>query len=147
MQEVVVSNLPPVWVLYLGYLGLFLFGVASVAIAVVLIKLVGQVSQLMDEVNDMVEKDVHRDIMPNVTAITRNIKTISDDAAETTTNVTGTVNKVSHVIGGVAGKLESPAIKAVGVMSGVLAGARALRGQKEPQKAEKKRGGFFGRKK
>ncbi len=143
--EVVVSNLPPTWVLWLGYLGLFLFGIATVAIAIVLIRVMGQVSQLMDEVNAIVEKDVHRDMLPNVTAITANIKTITDDAAETTTNVTGTVNRVSHVISGVATKMESPAIKAVGVLSGVLAGARALRGQKEPP-AAKKRGGLFGKK-
>lgn len=128
----------------MGYLGLFLFGAATVAIAIVLIRLMGQVSVLMDEVNEMVQKDVHRDIMPNVTAITANIKTISDDAAETTTNVTGTVNKVSAVVGGIANKVESPAIKAVGVLSGVMAGARVLRGQKDAPVEKKKRGGLFG---
>jgi hypothetical protein len=145
MQEVVVTNLPPTWVLWLGYFGLFLFGLAAIIIAAVVAKLAGQVSQTLQEMHSIVERDVHRDIMPNVAAITKNLKTISDDAAETTHNVTGTVNRVSHVVGGVASRLESPAIKAVGVLSGVLAGARALRGGKEKEVAvKKKRGGIFG---
>lgn len=148
VQEVVVSNLPPTWVLYLGYLGLFIFGLATAAIAAVLVKLSGQIGKTMEEMHSIIEQDVHRDIMPNVTAITKNIKTISDDAAETTHNVTGTVNRVSNVVGGVAGRLESPAIRAVGVLSGVLAGARALKGnkQKEVVVVQPKKRGFFGRK-
>ena len=145
MQDVVVTNLPPVWILWLGYLGLFIFGVASAAIAIVLVKLAGQIGQTLEEMHSIIEQDVHRDIMPNVTAITRNIKTISDDAATTTHSVTGTVNRVSNVVGGVAGRLESPAIRAVGVLSGVLAGARALRGHKKDEVVvTKKRGGLFG---
>jgi uncharacterized protein YoxC len=148
MQEVVVSNLPPVWVLYLGYLGLFIFGIATAVIAVVVVKLSGQIGQTLDEMHSIIEKDVHRDIMPNVTAITKNIKTISDDAAETTHNVTGTVNRVSNVVSGVTGRLESPAIRAVGVLSGVMAGARALKGgkQKEVVVVQPQKRGFFGRK-
>jgi hypothetical protein len=146
MQEVVVSNLPPTWVLWLGYFGLFLFGLAAIIIAAVVVKLAGQVGQTLQEMHSIIEKDVHRDIMPNVTAITKNIKTISDDAAETTHNVTGAANRVSHIVGSVAGRLESPAIRAVGVLSGVLAGARALRGgkQKDVVVVQKKRGGIFG---
>jgi hypothetical protein len=146
MQEVVVSNLPPTWVLWLGYFGLFLFGLAAIIIAAVVVKLAGQVGQTLQEMHSIIEKDVHRDIMPNVAAITKNIKTISDDAAETTHNVTGAANRVSHIVGSVAGRLESPAIRAVGVLSGVLAGARALRGgkQKDVVVVQKKRGGIFG---
>ena len=146
MQEVVVTNMAPVWVQYLGSIGLFIFGLATAVIAIVVVKLSGQIGKTLEEMHSIVEQDVHRDIMPNVTAITKNIKTISDDAAETTHNVTGTVNRVSHVVGGVAGRLESPAIRAVGILSGVLAGAKALRGGKEKEVVviQKKRGGILG---
>lgn len=146
MQEVVVTNMAPVWVQYLGSIGLFIFGLATAVIAIVVVKLSGQIGQTLEEMHSIVEQDVHKDIMPNVTAITKNIKTISDDAAQTTHNVTGAVDRVSHVVSGVAGKLESPAIRAVGVLSGLMAGARALKGQKQPEVVvvEKKRGGLFG---
>ena len=146
MQEVVISNLPPVWVQWLGNIGLFLFGLAMVFIAVKLVDVLSQASEMMNEVNKIVKEDVHRDMMPDVKAITKNVKTISDDAAATTHNVTGAVNKVSHVVGSVAGKLESPAIKAVGTITGIMAGARALGGNrnKEIVVVQKKRGGFLG---
>jgi prophage DNA circulation protein len=145
MQEVVVTNLPPTWILWLGYFGLFLFGVGTIIIAAVVAKLAGQVSRTLNEMHEIIERDVHRDIMPNVTAITKNIKTISDDAAETTHNVTGTVNRVSHVVSSVTTRLESPAIKAAGILSGVLAGARTMRGSKgKDNDDKKKRGGVFG---
>ena len=146
MQEVVISNLPPVWVQWLGNIGLLLFGLAMVAIAVAALGLKGQIAIMLEEINKIVKEDVHRDMMPDVKAITKNVKTISDDAAATTHNVTGAVNKVSHVVGSVATKLESPAIKAVGAVSGILAGARALRGHKSQQVVviPKKRGGLLG---
>lgn len=148
MQEVVVTNLPPTWLLWLGPIGMILFGISTAAIAVVVVKLCGQISQTLEEMHSIVEQDVHRDIMPNVTAITKNIKTISDDAAATTHNVTTTVNRVSHVVGGVVGKVESPAMRAVGLLSGVLAGARVMRaGKKEKEVVvvkDKKRGGLLG---
>src|SRR5690606_27073917 len=115
MQDTVfISNIPPVWVQWLGDIGLFLFGLAMVAIAIKLIGLFGQLSQTLEEVNKIVEEDVHRDMMPDVKAITKNVKTISDDAASATHSVTGTVNRVSSVVSSVTTKLESPAIKAVG---------------------------------
>ena len=144
-SEVVISNLPPVWVQWMGNIGLLLFGLAMVAIAVAVLGLKGQVATMLDEVNKIVKEDVHRDMMPDVKAITKNVKTISDDAAATTHNVTGAVNKVSHVVGSVATKLESPAIRAVGTVSGILAGARALRGNKQQVVViPKKRGGLLG---
>lgn len=145
--EVIIVNMPPEWVQWLGNIGIFIFGLSVAVIAIVVVKLAGQVGQTLEEMHSIVEKDVHRDIMPNVTAITRNLKTISDDAAETTHNVTGTVNRVSNVVGGVASRLESPAIKAVGVLSGIMAGAKALRGGKDKEVVvvQKKRGGLFGR--
>jgi len=146
MQEVVISNMPPVWVQWMGNIGLLLFGLAMVAIAIAVLGLKGQIASMLEEINTIVKEDVHRDMMPDVKAITKNVKTISDDAAATTHNVTGAVNKVSNVVSSVATKLESPAIKAVATITGVMAGARALRGNKN-QKVEvipKKRGGLLG---
>ena len=146
MQEVVISNLPPVWVQWLGNIGLLLFGLAMGAIAVAVLGLKGQIATMLDEVNTIVKEDVHRDMMPDVKAITKNVKTISDDAAAATHSVTGTVSRVSNVVGSVAGKLESPAIKAVGTITGIMAGARALGGNKnrEVVVVQKKRGGLLG---
>lgn len=142
-NTVFISNLPPVWVQWLGHIGLFLFGIAMIIIAIKLIGLFGQLSQTLDEVNKIVEEDVHRDMMPDVKAITKNVKTISDDAASATHNVTGTVNRVSNVVSSVTNKLESPAIKAVGTISGIMAGARILSGNKQDTQP-KKRGGLGG---
>ena len=66
------------------FFGDFLFGLAMVVIAIKLVSLFGQLSKTLDEVNKIVEEDVHRDMMPNVKAITKNVKTISDDAASAT---------------------------------------------------------------
>ena len=145
-SEVVISNLPPVWVQWAGNIGLLLFGLAMVAIAIKAVGVMGQVGAMLEEVQKIVEEDVHRDMMPDVKAITKNVKTISDDAAATTHNVTGAVNRVSHVVGSVAGKLESPAIKAVGTITGIMAGARALSGNKNRDVVvvQKKRGGLLG---
>ena len=146
MQEVFISNLPPVWVQWLGNIGLFLFGLAMVVIAIKLVGLFGQLSQTLEEVNKIVEEDVHRDMMPDVKAITKNVKTISDDAASATHSVTGTVSRVSNVVSSVTNKLESPAIKAVGTISGIVAGARALSGNKKEVVVvqPKKGGGLLG---
>lgn len=146
MQEVFISNLPPVWVQWMGNIGLFLFGVAMILIAVKLVGVLGQVGETLNQVNKIVEEDVHRDMMPDVKAITRNVKTISDDAANTTQNVTGTVNRVTHVVSSVTTKLESPAIRAVGTITGIMAGARALGGSNHNKNSSpaRKRGGLFG---
>jgi uncharacterized protein YoxC len=144
--EITIVNMPPVWVQWLGDIGLFLFGLAMVAIAIKVVGVLGQVGETLAEVNKIVEEDVHRDMMPDVKAITRNVKQISDDAASTTHNVTGTVNRVSNVVGSVAGKLESPAIRAVGTITGIMAGMRAISGGKKEEIViePKKRGGILG---
>ena len=146
MQHVEITNLAPVWVQWIGNIGLFLFGLAMVAIAVAVLGLKGQVALLLQEVQKIIEEDVHRDMMPDVKAITKNVKSISDDAASTTHSVTGTVNRVSNVVSSVVGKLESPAIKAVGTITGIMAGARIFSGSKnrEVVVVQKKRGGLFG---
>ena len=146
MQHVEITNLAPVWVQWIGNIGLFLFGLAMVAIAVAVLGLKGQVALLLLEVQKIIEEDVHRDMMPDVKAITKNVKSISDDAASTTHSVTGTVNRVSNVVSSVVGKLESPAIKAVGTITGIMAGARIFSGSKnrEVVVVQKKRGGLFG---
>ena len=146
MTQVEITNLAPVWVQWIGNIGLFLFGLAMVAIAIAVLGLKGQVALMLQEVQKIIEEDVHRDMMPDVKAITKNVKSISDDAATTTHSVTGTVTRVSNVVGSVAGKLESPAIKAVGTITGILAGARALSGNKHRDVVviPKKRGGLLG---
>lgn len=144
-NTVIISNLPPVWVQWLGNLGLFLLGAGVMTIALILLKLRGildDVKAMTDETKKTVE-DAYRDMMPDVKAITKNVKTISDDAASATHNVTGTVNRVSNVVTSVTNKLESPAIKAVGTISGIMAGARVLSGNKQDVQP-KKRGGLGG---
>lgn len=144
--EITIVNMPPVWVQWLGDIGLFLFGLAMVAIAIKVVGVLGQVGETLSEVNKIVADDVHRDMMPDVKAITKNVKQISDDAASTAHNVTGTVNRVSNVVGSVAGKLESPAIRAVGTITGIMAGMRAFSGSKKEEIViePKKRGGILG---
>ena len=145
-DSVTILNMPPVWVQWLGQIGLFLFGLAMVAIAIKAVGVLGQVGETLAEVNKIVAEDVHRDMMPDVKAITKNVKNISDDAASTAHNVTGTVNRVSNVVGSVAGKLESPAIRAVGTVTGIMAGMRAFSGGKKQEVViePKKRGGVLG---
>ncbi len=150
MQEVVISNLPPVWIQWLGNIGLFLLGAGVMFIAVILFKLrsvLSHIDEMTASAQQMIQDDVQRDMMPDVKAITKNVKQISDDAASTAHNVTGTVNRVSNVVGSVAGKLESPAIRAVGTITGIMAGMRAFSGSNNKQDIvieSKKRGGILG---
>ena len=150
MPEVTIANLPPVWIQVAGNIGLFFLGLGVLIIALIIFKLrgaIGEVNQIAAEARQMIQEDVHRDMMPDVKAITRNVKQISDDAASTAHNVTGTVNRVSNVVGSVAGKLESPAIKAVGAIPGIMAGMKALGGSDKKEiviEQPKKRGGLLG---
>lgn len=145
MQEVFISNLPPVWVQWMGNIGLFLFGIAMVLIAVKLVGVLTQLGETLGQVNKIIEEDVHRDMMPDVKAITKNVKTMSDDAANTAQHITGTVDRVTHVISSVTTKLESPTIRAVGAITGMMAGARALSSNKPTNSPPtRKRGGLFG---
>jgi uncharacterized protein YoxC len=148
--EVIVSNLPPVWTFYVIAIAQLCFGVATLAIAVVLIKLLGQVATVLKDVNDMTNEISKKvpSMMTNVDATMGNVKAMSDDARVTTHNVTGAVNRVSHIVGSVAGKLESPLVKGVGALTGVAAGLNALRGNKREVVVEvPRKRGFLGRKK
>lgn len=142
MEQMEIANWP-MWPLWLIAGSQIVFALAMIILAIVLLLLMKQMLAILQEMRSIVENDVHKDIMPQVTAITKNVKTISDDAAQTSRHVTGTVNRVSHVVDAVTQKMESPVIKTVGVVSGVLAGARALSGDKKSEK-EKKRGGLLG---
>lgn len=149
MQPVEVTNLP---VLSLEIIAgaQVVFALAMIAIAIVMLMMVKQIIAILQEVQSMVSTDVRKDIMPSVAATLKNVKTISDDATTTVHNVSGTVNRVSHVVSAVATRAESPLVRAVGLISGVAAGARAVGGRKGKEKEVvvvekgKKRRGFLG---
>lgn len=128
-------------------IGQAISALALIAIAVVLVLTFREILKTIQDVRRMLQEDVRQQIMPEVTGTLRNVKTISDDAARTTHNVTGTVDSVTNIVKGVTDRLESPLIRAVGLASGLFAGVRALRGgNKEPEVivVPKKRRGFFG---
>lgn len=148
MQEVTVSNLPT-WTLYIIAIAQILFALSMLAIAAVMIMLLGQIKALLGDAKQMTEEANRHfpSMMSSVEDSLKNVKSISDDASHTVHNVTGTVNRVSHVVGSVAGRMESPVIRAVGALSGIAAGMRAVRGsQKEVvvEKVETKRRRRFG---
>jgi uncharacterized protein YoxC len=150
MQETTVVNLPPEWIMWLGCIGMFLFGLGTMVIAIAVFMLRNQVSSLLGDAKQMTEETTRQlpSMLTSVNGTLKNVKSMSDDAETTVHNVTGTVNRVSHVVGSVAGRMESPVIRAVGALTGVMAGMKALRGnQKEVvvEKVEtKKRGKRFG---
>jgi hypothetical protein len=63
--------------------------------------------------------------------LAQNAKTISDDATSDHPLGDGHRDKVSNVVGTVAGRLESPVIRAAGALAGVAAGLRSVRTKKE----------------
>jgi len=114
---------------------------AMVAIAVAAVLVLKQVLEILLEIKSIVETEVRKDILPSVADTLKNVKTMSDDAAATTHNVTVAANRVSNIVGAAATKMELPLIKFIGVASGLIAGARAVRGRGEEPKKKK---GFFG---
>ena len=96
-METTVSNMPPAWPFVVIAISQIVFALAVGIIAVVLISLMKELMQIVKELQGIVRDDVHKDIMPSVTATLKNVKEISDDAKVTAHNVTGTVNRVSHV--------------------------------------------------
>src|SRR4051812_26180394 len=66
------------------------------------------------QIKGMVSEELRKDILPSVAGTMKNVEKISSDAADTTHNVTATVNRVSNLVGSVSNRLESPLIKAVG---------------------------------
>jgi hypothetical protein len=138
MQEVTVSNLPgaAIWIVAISQLLLALGVIAVLALFGT------QIVAILKEIRTMVE-DMRRTAMPEVTATLKNVKSISDDAARTTHNVTGAADKVAGVVGAVAGRMESPAVRAAGLISGIVAGARAAK-KRSGDDSDKKKGGKRG---
>ena len=133
----------PTWVAWM--VGIANFFIIFAAIALVVLAAVGV--GILLSIKDIVQTELRKDILPSVAGTLRNVEKISTDAADTTHNVTGAVNRVSNLVGGAATKLESPVIRMVGLAAGLLSGARAVKGSK-PRKTEviveKKRKGLFG---
>ena len=105
-----------------------------------------QLVAIVTETRQMVEDDIHKQMMPEITGTLKNVRGISDDARATSKNVTTSVNNVAHVVTGVTSRLESPVVRAVGVLTGLAAGARALKGREATTvEVKKKKRGLFGR--
>ena len=126
--------------------------VLGIVVLVALLQLKAEIAAVVADVRSMVrEVDRHVPSMLNSADETmKNVKGISDDARSTTHNVTSAVDRVSHLVAAVSTKMESPAIKLVGVVSGLAAGLKVVGGRKgdKAEKAEpaaKRRGllGFF----
>ena len=65
MPETVVTNLPPVWTFYVIAIAQLCFGVATLAIAAVLIKLLGQITEVLKDVNEMTN-EINKKVQPVV---------------------------------------------------------------------------------
>ena len=139
MQEVTVTNLPgaAIWVIAISQLLL------AVGVIAVLAMFGMQAVAILKEIKGMVE-DMRRDAMPEVKATLKNVRTITDDAARTTHNVTTAADKVAGVVTTVVSRVESPAVRMAGLLTGVVAGARAAKNAKPDDKSKKggKRGLF-----
>ena len=118
--------------------------VALIIIAVVMVMVLSKMLNILQEVKSIVETEVRKDMLPSINGTLKNVKTISDDAAATTHNVTAAANKVSNLVGSAANRMESPVIRAVGIATGLLAGMRSVKGKQAEDKPKKKRRGFFG---
>lgn len=126
----------PAWVAYavgianiLQILLLILLIVGLALVGTKIVDILGNIASILDRVDGKIMDNVER---------------MSTDAADTTHNVTSAVNRVANLAGAAATRMESPVIRAVGLASGLVAGARSMRGKKTEVKIEKKRRGFFG---
>jgi hypothetical protein len=137
--EVTVANLPAIaiWIIALSQLLLALGVIAVLAL------FGSQVLAILKDIRATIE-DMRRDAMPPVVATLKNVKTMSDDAARTTHKVTDTADRVTNLVSTVVSRAESPAVKAAGLLSGVIAGARAVRSAKKVEDEPKKKGGKGG---
>lgn len=134
MQEI------PTWVVYMVGIANF-FQIFS-ALALVALGVVGV--GILLQIKGIVSDELRKEILPSVAGTLKNVEKISTDAADTTHNVTATANRISNLVGSAVNRLESPAIKAVGLVSGIVAASRSVRGQKTVV-VEKKRKGLFGK--
>src|SRR5436305_832698 len=136
-----ITNLPGWVVVFVGLANLMQIfsALALIVIAIVLVGLLGQIKEMLNDVSRMTD-EVSRHIpsmMNSADSTLKNVKTISDDAASTTHNVTTAVDRVAHLVGAVSGRMESPAIKLVGALTGLAAGLRVFGGRGDKHKDEK----------
>ncbi len=140
----------PSWVVTsIGIASIFLIFacIAIVAIGAVSIAILLSIKSQIFTIEDIVNKELRRDILPSVTGTMKNVERMSNDAADTTHNVTSAANRVANLVGSAANRIESPLIKAVGIGSGLLAAGRAIKGndRKPTIIVEKKGRGFRGK--
>jgi len=129
------DNIQP-WFLILVGIAIILSCLATMALGVVGIGILLVLKNLLTT-------EVRKDLLPSIAGTLRNVEKMSVDAAATTHNVTGAVNRVSNLVGAASTRLESPIIRMVGIASGILAAGRAVRGGKKTVVVEKKRKGLF----
>lgn len=140
----------PSWVAFaIGVASYFIIATAIVLIVLGLIgvKILLAIKDTVLTMDDVVNKELRRDLLPTLTATAKNVERMSDDAADTTHNVTAAANRVANLVGSAANRIESPLIKAVGIGSGLLAAGRAIKGndRKPTIIVEKKGRGFRGK--
>jgi hypothetical protein len=147
-SEVTVVNLPTtaLWILAIAQI---VFALATAAIAIVLIvmmkALLGELKTILADVRDM-----EREIKATLPKMVKNVDMMVNDVANTTHKGTGVVNQVLNLVSAIVTRLESPLVRSVGVLTGVMAGLKALRGANKTTEREviiEKRRGFLGRKK
>ena len=133
-------------------IGLASYFIIVAAFVVIILGLVGvkillSIKDIAVTMDDVVNKELRRELLPTLTATAKNVERMSDDAADTTHNVTAAANRVANLVGSAANRIESPLIKAVGLGSGLLAAGRAIKGNDKRQKIiiEKKGGRFRGK--
>lgn len=140
-QQVIVQNLPPTPILWAGYIGMFLFGVAMMIIALAMLPILAQVKGMLSDVRGQLPE-----LLNLSKATLGNVKVMSDDVKGTTHHATNAANRVLHLASSVVERLESPIVKSVGVLTGLAAGMRAMKGHKNDTVVVKKKRGFLGRK-
>jgi len=138
MQETVVTNLPSaaIWIIAISQLLLALGVIAVLALFGT------QIIAILKEIRSAVE-DMRREAMPPVLATLKNVKSMSDDTARTTHNVTTAADKVAHVVGSIVTRVESPAIRAAGLVAGLVTGARAAKNRKADDERKGGKRGFL----
>ena len=140
----------PSWVVTgIGVASIFivLTGIVLIILGGVSIAILLSIKSQIFTIEDIVNKELRREILPSVTGTMKNVERMSTDAADTTHNVTAAANRVANLVGSAANRIESPLIKAVGIGSGLLAAGRAIKGSdKKPTIIVEKKGrGFRGK--
>lgn len=147
-SEVTVVNFPTtaLWILAISQI---VFALATAAIAIVLIillkSLLGELKTILADVRDM-----EREIKTHLPKMVKNVDMMVNDVANTTHKGSSVANQVLNLVSAIVTRLESPLVRSVGVLTGVMAGLKALRGANKPVEREviiEKRRGFLGRKK